>query len=337
MKIRAFTGNSGSKWWRLESVANHITKNTDHEMLVFNIADWTGDIWDGDIIIFQMVTNPKFVKQAQAKGAKVIYEIDDDILRETSRDEVKNELRQINGSKEAIGLADMVTTSSYQLAKELEKLNDNVEVLQNRIDLDWWGKPLDIKRRGKTRIGWAGSTSHKEDLIFLKPIIAKILEEFDDTEFVYCGAGGVSSSSESTELFYGKDLFSGIPPERREYHLGSNTELWALKSKTLHLDIALAPLIDDKFNNSKSNIKWQEYSMNGWAGVYSKSIVYKDIKGGLKAKSASEFYSQIKHLIKHPEERAVLVKEAQKEVLKNWTMDKHYLDWIKVYKKCLNQ
>lgn len=331
MKIRAFTSTSGSKFWRVESPANWINSTTDHEYLVFNAKDWSGDILDGDVILLQMVVNPEIIDFIHAKGAKVVYEIDDLLTKPTNRKEVDNPEAFIRNTGKMLKGADLVTTTTETLAEELRKYSKRVEVIPNFIDLDWWGKPLDTKRRGNIRLGWAGSTSHLSDLVYIKEPIEKILKEFDNVTFVYCGAGGTSSNLPSTELMFGKNIFDNIPPERKEYYLGTNTETWGAKSKTLYLDIALAPLIDDEFNRCKSNIKWQEYSLNGWAGIYSDLNPYNNIKYGLKAKSPDEFYKHIKYLITNPSERNKLARQAQKEVLLNWTIENNYHKWVEVF------
>lgn len=337
LKIRAFTNSTGSAWWRLESVAQQVNMNTDHEFLCFNAKQWAGDTLDGDIVIFQMVINPEAVREAQAMGAKVVYEMDDLLTEKVGRKEINDDQKFISGMIDSIKIADLVTVTTEELAKKARKYNKNVVVLPNYIDTRWWGNPLRVDRIGDIRLGWAGSISHDADLNFLSPIVKRILDEYDNVKFIHCGSGGSSSSSEHTELMYGKDLFKEIPAHRREYFLGTSTDLWGIKSKTLHLDIALAPLVEDEFNKCKSNIKWQEYSMNEWAGVYSDVEAYKDIKHGLKAKDAEEFYKHIKYLIDNPEERKKLALNAKQAVFENWTIDDHFIEWIEAYKKCLNQ
>lgn len=331
MKIRAFKSTSGSSWWRVDSPANWINSQTKHEYLTFPAKFWRGDILDGDVILLQMIVNPEIIDQIHSQGAKVVYELDDLLTERTYRKEVDNPELFIKKAIDMIQKADVVTTTTPVLANELNQYTDQIKVVPNFIDLDWWGEPLRIKRRGKLRLGWAGSTSHKSDLIFLREPLKKILDEYENVIFVYCGAGGVSSASVSTELMFGEDVFKNIPLERKEYHLGVNHELWGAKSKTLYFDIALAPLIDDKFNRCKSNIKWQEYALNEWPGIYSDLAPYAEIKGGLKAKTQDDFYNQIKYLIENPDKRVEIMKEAKETVLKNWTMGKNYYKWIEVF------
>jgi glycosyltransferase involved in cell wall biosynthesis len=337
MKILAFGNGSGSSWWRLESVAKYIDGYDGHDMLVLSNKDWNGRTGGADIVVWQMVVNPEVINDCHKQGAKVIYEADDLITERLSRKELQNPHEFLAQTRAAIAACDMVTTTTEPLAIELRKINPNVVVLPNYMDDEWWGPASNIRHRGKIRIGWAGSTSHKSDLEFVSPIMERILNEFPEAHFVYCGAGGVSSSSLSTELMYGDDTFRKIPTNRREFFLGVNTELWPIKSKTLHFDIGIAPLISDKFNDCKSNIKWQEYSLNGWAGVYSDEPPYSDIKHALKAKDQEEFYQKIKYLIEHPVEREQMAQRAMKEVKRSWLLKNNFTKWIKAYQKCLNQ
>lgn len=337
MRILAFTNNSGSAWWRLQSPSNHITVNTDHEFFVFDHSQWNGDIVEADIVVFQMTINPDIITQAQKAGAKVVYECDDLLTEKIDREEINDRDSYIRRMRESAKRADMVTTSTSYLANKLAEINQNTHVIPNYIDPTWWGRPLKTERIGKIRLGWAGSTSHKADLEFIAPVIKEVIDTHENVQFVYCGSGGYSGTSPETELMYGKNIFSDIPPERREYYLGTTTELWGYKSKTLYLDIAIAPLIDDEFNRCKSNIKWQEYSLNEWAGVYSDVQAYKNIKYAKKAKTQNDFYKQICYLIDNKEEREKLANKAKKEVLSRWTIKENFLKWIQTYKLCLNQ
>jgi glycosyltransferase involved in cell wall biosynthesis len=337
MKIRAFTNDSGSAWWRLESVAKQVNMRTDHEFLVFNHKQWTGDALDGDIVIFQMLLNPEVLSEAKAQGAMVVYEIDDLLIEKSSRKEIDSSHRLASGMIDCIKMADMVTTTTKPLAEKIKKYNDNVVVLPNYIDTDWWGPASDVKTRGEIRVGWAGSISHDADLEFIAPVMERIIKENDNVRFVYCGAGGFSSNHDHTELMYRKDFFKNIPSNRREFFLGTPHDIWGYKSKTLYFDIAIAPLIDDEFNKCKSNIKWQEYSLNKWAGVYSDAPAYSDIKHGVKAKTQEDFYQQITRLIANEDERKELAQKAYDEVYSNWTIDRHFTKWLKAYKQCLNQ
>ena len=136
MKIRAFKCSSGSSWWRIDSPANWINSETEHEYLTFDARDWSGDILDGDIVVLQMIVNPEIIEQIHAQGAKVVYEIDDLLTKRTYRNEVDNPEMFITNTIKMLKGADLVTTTTKPLAKELKKYAKRVVVIPNYIDLE---------------------------------------------------------------------------------------------------------------------------------------------------------------------------------------------------------
>jgi glycosyltransferase involved in cell wall biosynthesis len=338
MNILSFTNETGSKHWRLQSIANYVNANTQHEWAVVPSSMWNGDILGADIVIAQMWRNPEGVETAKKQGAKVIYEADDIIIGVGGKD--RKELMDLskeatNQTIETIKACDLVTVTTESLAKHYRQFHNNVVVLPNYMDFNWWGKAWKSeKNTDEIRIGWAGSRSHREDLLLLVPVMKKILKKYPQTKFIYCGYGGMSSSSMSTAVGWGKDLFEELPRDRREFFIGVPLDYWAVKSKTLGLDIALAPLLDDEFNSGKSNIKWQEYSCNLTPGIYSDTVVYSNVKDGitgLKAKTEKDWMEAIEFYINHPKNAMKIAQNAFEDVLENWDLEKHYMDWIKTY------
>lgn len=340
MNILAFSNQTGSKHWRLQSPANYINARTEHEFAVVDSKMWNNDTLGADIVVAQMWRNPKGVDIAHKMGAKVIYEADDIILGVGGQDrkmlmDLTDE--QAEQTIETIQKADCVTVTTEKLAEHYRQFNNKVYVLPNYMDFNWWGKPQKTEKASREiRIGWAGSKSHREDLFLLVPVMKKIMEKYDNVRFIYCGFGGMSSGRGSTEVGYGEDVFRELPVDKREYYLGVPLEFWPIKSKTLGIDIALAPLLDDEFNAGKSNIKYQEYSCNLTPGIYSDTVVYngtvKHGKTGYLAKSSEDWIEAIEEYINHPKEAMEMATRAYNDVLKNWDMEKHYNEWIEVYK-----
>ena len=335
MNILAFSNYTGSVQWRLDAPAKYINNNTKHEFYVASSKDWKEDTLGADIVIAQMWRNPKGVDVAHAQGAKVVYEADDIVIgvggkdRKELMDLTEEETEQ---TKETIGKCDLVTVTTEVLADHYRNFNKNVVVLPNYMDFDWWNKPWKPENTGQLRLGWAGSLSHREDLIFMAPIIKDILDEFPFVKFVYCGAGGKKG-------IYGEDLFADIPENRREYYQGVPLEFWAEKSKSLGIDIGIAPLLDDSFNSGKSNIKYFEYSANGVPGVYADTVVYNTTitngVNGFLAKTAEEWKTAITRLILDASVREMIANEAQKDIFKNWDIENHYHKWIEAYESIL--
>lgn len=339
MNILSFTNNTGSKHWRLQSIANYVNSRTKHEWAVLPSDAWEGDTLGADIVVAQMWRNPEGVEIAQKQGAKVVYEADDIVLGVGGKD--RKELMDLNEKQteqtiETIKKADIVTVTTEKLAEHYRQFNHKVYVLPNYMDFMWWGEPFRVpKGNDEIRVGWAGSKSHREDLLLLVPVMKKIMKKYKNVRFIYCGYGGMSSTKQSTEVGWGEDLFHELPRNRREYYLGVPLEYWSVKSKTLGLDIALAPLLDDEFNAGKSNIKWQEYSANLTPGIYSDTVVYngsvRHNETGILAKTEKDWIEAIEHYINDPKDASRIANNAYKEILNKWSLEDHYMDWIRVY------
>jgi len=283
--------------------------------------------------------NQDGVKMAKKQGAKVVYEADDIIIGVGGKD--RKMLMDLNEEQtkqtiDTIQMCDAVTVTTETLAEHYRQFHKKVYVLPNYMDFMWWGKPWKSeKANDEIRIGWAGSKSHHEDLFILIPVMKKIMEKYDNVRFIYCGYGGMSSSKGSTEVGWGEDVFRDLPLDRREYYIGVPLEYWSVKSKTLGLDIALAPLLDDDFNSGKSNIKWQEYAANLIPGVYSNTVVYngtiKQGKNGYLASTTKEWVEAIEMYINDKKHADEVAKNAYMDVLNNYNLEDHYKKWVQVY------
>jgi len=337
MKIVAFSNDTGSVQWRLRGPANYINSLTDHEFAVGSHKDWEEDTMGADVVVAEMWRNPKGIDVCHEQGAKVVYDADDIIIGVGGKDRktlMDLDEKQTKQTIDTIGKCDLVTVTTEVLAEHYRQFNDNVIVLPNYMDYLWWGKPLESRSRGYLRLGWAGSLSHREDLMMIAPVIEKICKDYDFVKFVYCGAGGKKG-------IYGEEIFNSIPSNQREYVTGVPLEYWPIKSKTLGLDIAIAPLLDDEFNSCKSSIKYYEYAANGVPGVYSDTVVYHDAikhgETGYLAKTKGDWEKYLIELIMDEKKRQEIAVNAYKHVFENYNLDDHYEKWVKAYQKCLNQ
>jgi glycosyltransferase involved in cell wall biosynthesis len=332
MNILAFSNFTGSAQWRLQGIANYLNAKTDHEMFVVSSKEWNEDILGADVVIAQMWRNPKGVDVAHEQGAVVVYEADDIIIGVGGKDrktlmELSPEHEEM--TKETIGKCDLVTVTNEVIAKHYRQFNDNVVVLPNYLDFMWWGEPWKMPSTNNIRIGWMGSTSHREDLIMIEPVIKEILDKYENVKFVYCGTGGRKG-------IYGEELFKNLPPERQEYYIGVPLEYWSHKSKSLGLDIGIAPLLDDEFNSGKSAIKYYEYSANAVPGVYSDTVVYNKTIAhghtGFLAKTQNDWIRYLEKLMQ-PDIHEQMTKDAYQDVINNYNLGDHYHKWIEVYER----
>lgn len=355
LKILVFTNDTASRKWRFDGIAERMHKvNGGHEMYITSWKAWDGDCVGADLVILEMLTSVDMVKKCQAQGAKVIFEADDALIDTYGRE--RKNLQHIGGNWksqaiETIAACDAVTVTNWQLAENYKRFTKKpVYVLPNYMDFDWYGHDaLRIDRNtNEIRIGWFGSRGHFEDLKMVLPALQTILDKYPQARLIYCGYGGMSSDKLSTEIGWGEDVFKSIPTTRREFVRGVNEHLWQMKHRTLDIDIGLAPLIDDEFNHCKTPIKWMEYGVLGVPAVvspvvYAEHPIHKDRstvthgKNAFVAKTESDWVKYISILIEDATLRKKMGKAAKREVEKRWDLDKHWMDFEKVYQEVVSQ
>ncbi len=101
------------------------------------------------------------------------------------------------------------------------------------------------------------------------------------------------------------------------------------------VDIGLAPLVDNRFNRSKSHVKYLDYGVTHTASVYSNVESYKTVKDGetgLLAKP-DQWYEKIMALVDDGELRENMGKLAHEHVMDEWHMDR----WAGRYEQFLNE
>ncbi len=330
MKITAWGNDSGSKKWRLSSPFKYLRKKgIDAHVSVNGInpdeAEWS------DINILQSCTDKEGIallyQLQQEQGKKLVVECDDwvDLNKDSPfvlDHEIYDARRVITRTME---VADMITTTTPHLAKNLKRYNKNVVVLPNYIDLEEWDFPRLENDTGKIRIGWAGSITHVEDVRMILEPLTRICKEFKNVQLITLGDPRVT------------DLFRGLPIEGQN---GVPMDAWPTKLRSLRLDIGLAPLQDNEFNRCKSNIKWIEYSIMEIPGVYSPIVYTDDVNHsvhfdgtyGQVAENAEQWYRCIKNYIICENLRKDIASRARSCVITGYTLKTNIKRWVKAYK-----
>jgi glycosyltransferase involved in cell wall biosynthesis len=240
-------------------------------------------------------------------GIKVIIDIDDYWHLDPSHglyEQVKREgIPQI--SINCLKLADLVVVPTSILANEVKQFNQNVVVLANALDPteeQFKSKPSESD---KLRIGWLGGSSHIKDLELIKGI-SSIGEYNNKSQIVLCGfdtRGTVREIDPQTgqvqerqmnptetvwfmyELFMTDNyrMLESYPDyvkflvqfkEDKSFD-DSNMPYRRVWTKSINqyaknynlFDVSLAPLVDNKFNLYKSQLKVIE------AGFHKKAII----------------------------------------------------------------
>lgn len=291
-------------------------------------------------------------------------------------------------------LVDYVTTTTSIYAEEISKLNKNVHVFPNAIDPEEKQFIPNPEKSDRVRIGWLGGSSHKHDLELLRGLPAKLRNDglLDKIQFVVCGfdlRGTVTEIDQNT----GKEKKRKIQPKESVWYEYEKifTDDYSIVSKEYkdHLltfskdeyngnledepyrrvwtkpitsyarnynlfDISLAPLVENKFNEMKSQLKVAE------AGFHKKAIVAQDFgpytidlknayeKGGGindegnaflvdSKRNHKDWYKYIKMLVKNPELITELGERLHEKISKEYDLNKISEERRDFYKKITNK
>lgn len=254
-------------------------------------------------------------------GAKLIMDMDDDLRHVNPDHPMKEELeRKAPIVIKELKYADHLVVSTEPLKESFKDLNDRITVIPNSIDPKIWDVKRKKRKDGKIRIGWTASASHYADIPLIEPPIHDILDKYPNVEFHMMGM--IPENLENDRVFH-HEATAGY--KEFPQHLAD-----------FDFDIAVAPLFDNQFNRCKSNIKWLEFSMLEIPMVASDVLPYKDIehgKTGFIAKNHADWVKYLSKLIESEELRRKIGKQAKKEVLKNWTIDK----FLPLYTNLINE
>ena len=207
----------------------------------------------------------KIVEEGKKRGIKIIYEIDDDLL---SIDENHPQYKKYKEKNAIIRFlsqnADIVTVSTETLAQRFKNCK-KVYVIKNALDENLWFSPVakhPHKETNEIKIGYLGSFTHKGDLELLKEPILRLNEKLKKKYGLKADfhvIGGIRGK------FPEENWFRQVPvPKRKSIYPRFVKWLRA----TVDWDLAVAPLQNNSFNQSKSELKYLEYTALGLPGIY---------------------------------------------------------------------
>lgn len=228
--------------------------------------------------------------------------------------------------------ADLITTTTLYLKNAMTEVGggreDNIRVIPNAIDFTQW-KPVDGVREklpGKFRFGWAGSASHGEDWLFIRPVLIDFLKKHKDAVFVIIGDTHIDIKkahpeiADQIEWYPFSDLWEGHYP---------------MRMGMLGLDCAIAPLADLEFNRCKSPLKFAEYTAFGWPTIAQKMEPYSShiIGGetGLLADTPESWINALEAMYSNPSLRSKLLFNAKFTVKSLFDLEQVAHEWARTY------
>ena len=154
-------------------------------------------------------------------------------------------------------------------------------------------------------MGWAGSAGHTEDLLAVAPAIASLLARCPRATFAFMG---------NEQQFL--RVFGGLPPERRQVMPSGSLDDYYRFLETL--DIGIAPLQDNAYNQCRSDIKFVEYASRGVVPVLAAVTPYRaDVAPGITGflfEDNAALEEILVRLVEDPQLRAQVAGRAQAHV-----------------------
>ena len=236
-----------------------ITKN------IFNIQKTYG--WESligaDIFIFQRPYHEyhvNLIMMAKDMGIKVICEYDDDLLNVPFHNNAAVTLNeQKSNIKKALSLADEAWVTTDCIKKEYRFFNRNIYVIPNAHNDYLY--PIEKKKafNKNTKIAaYRGGASHEDDVYQnINDIVDTINKNFD-WEFRFHGSRFKFIENRTNDNHTYTDPFT-IMQFYKSYH-------------DFNPNIAFFPLLDNVFNNGKSNISLLEATYAGAAFMGNRNL-----------------------------------------------------------------
>lgn len=265
-----------------------------------------------------------FAQDIQKKGAKFVLELDDDILNIPDwmpSEEFKNSKWSL---KKGLDMADEIWVSTPALAESIDK-PEKTHILPNLIDFNSFLKPVPTPMN-PIRILWMGSVWHDKDLEQLVDPVLKIIDEYGErVQFLFWGC--LPTAFADFKRIPGQNM-AFLTQKDFNYRIiyldGLPFKLYYDRLVFIGPYIGLAPLYDCKFNDSKSNIKFLEYTMAGAATIATNMEPYKCINHGndgllVDPEDSDGWYKAIKTLIEDKDLHDNLVMKAKEKAFKNYS------------------
>jgi GT2 family glycosyltransferase len=215
--------------------------------------------------------------------------------------------------KRALAMCDRLVVNTAPLARAYGKLCRETVVLPNRLEkARWLGLTAQRRPGGKPRVGWAGAVGHTGDLALIAPVVEATAREVDWIFFGMC--------PDNMRRFVA------------EFHTWAPLREYAAKLASLDLDLAVAPLEHNAFNEAKSNLRLLECGILGYPVLCTDILPYQgDLPVARVANRQGAWIKAIREMVADREacrEAGVALRRA---VLDEWMLEDHLDEWRKAW------
>lgn len=240
----------------------------------------------------------KDIEFAKKEGLKIILDIDDYWRLPPSHALYRKMEKNWKILTSRLKVSDLITTTTKFLAQKVYKYNKNVVVIPNAINPKEKQFQPNVKPSDRIRVGWAGGSSHHEDLKLLRGLANHMITfKEQDCQMVMCGFNTKSRDVATGKLvnvdkpkvwmeceyiftsgYFNLDdsyIHYLMHPKKEQYPNVDEQpykRIWTRPIQSYgtcynEFDIAVAPLANTEFNRMKSQLKVIE------AGFHKKPLI----------------------------------------------------------------
>ena len=210
---------------------------------------------------------------------------------------------------------DAICVSTEPLRRAYSKYNEHIYVLPNSI---WPRVPARARNNRLPVVGWSGAIGHDMDFMRARDALETI----------------ASTGEAYVKLFTFDDFPDGPTVQKMPFvpWKGYYQTLAALD-----LDVGIVPLADHRFNVSKSNIRYLEYTMAGTTiiasnvGPFGTTIEHEQT--GILIYEDEEWLPQIRRVLTDPDLANRLLENAREDVLTRFNISLNWRMWRSAYRE----
>lgn len=292
------------------------------------------DITDSDIIIAQrqysLEVYNNVLKPLLDMKKTVIYECDDHLSSVSVDSPVYGVYHggtpQLNTVNKIIRECTGITVSTYELASEYSSVNSNIYTLPNSIDFEMrnW-EYEDPNRDDAITILYSGGVTHAPDLEILNDVMPFIFNKYPHVKLaLYTSTQFIPKLMKDWKIPEDR-LIIVNPKSFEDYPMG-----------LAGFDIGLVPVVNSRFNSSKSNLKILEKGCKRIPCVASAAPPYVttivDGMNGFIAKTTGDWIKHLSTLIEDEQLRKKMGNKMYDIVHSDFDMDKNIHLWPAAWK-----
>jgi glycosyltransferase involved in cell wall biosynthesis len=277
--------------------------NMDHDVHITNkLTEEQIEKFGCDLLVYNRYANfnqAKEIEELRLKyGFRIAIDIDD--YWHLSENHILKPHWDADGVSNVIInnliAADIVTCTNERLAEQINTYNKNCHILPNAIPGGFEQFNIKKEKSDKIQIMYQGSITHKDDLDIIKNPMKRVATDSNLVSKIKTTFGGyVHDLPESNMML--SAFTCGLKLNPLVFPAMKPTEYYQVYN---HADISIVPLIANKFNSYKSNLKILESAYAGVPVIASRVDPYLDFPEDcvMYVDKQTEWYQHIKLLSK---------------------------------------